>query len=200
MDENWDPEPEEQDPASTSDEAIIDIEGDDDSNDLGLIDPNAPDEMLDDDRSVNEAPPDDQSDGEPEQFVGREWDLPERQTRSGRGFIVRTILRNNESYLVELSLSVAALAADFAYIMSMADPDTMTLKEALKQPDAEEFLMNPSYSFLIIYVDELACLHRPHHWVKHSIRTLYGGDDAVDTPSIRLHKLQQHWPCLQDLR
>ena len=24
--------------------------------------------------------------------------------------------------------------------MSMADPDTMTLKEALKQPDAEEFL------------------------------------------------------------
>ena len=42
--------------------------------------------------------------------------------------------------LVELSLSVAALAADFACIMSMADPDTMTLKEALKKPDAEEFL------------------------------------------------------------
>ena len=116
MEENWDPEPEEQDPATTSDEAIIDLEGDNDPNDLGLIDPNAPDETLDDDRSVNEAPPDDHSDGEPEQFVGREWDLPERETRSGRGFVVRTILRNNESYLVELSLSVAALAADFAHI------------------------------------------------------------------------------------
>ena len=39
-----------------------------------------------------------------------------------------------------LDISVAALAANFAYIMSMADPDTMTLKEALNQPDAEEFL------------------------------------------------------------
>ena len=54
------------------------------------------------------------------------------------------MLRNNESYLVELSLSVAALAVDFAYIMSMADPDTMTLKEALKQPDAEELSDVPS--------------------------------------------------------
>ena len=26
----------------------------------------------------------------------------------------------------------------FAYMMSMADPDTMTLKEALKQPNAED--------------------------------------------------------------
>ena len=64
VEENWDPEPEGQDPASISDEPIIDIEGDDDSNDLGLIDPNAPDEILDDDRSVNEAPTDDQSDVE----------------------------------------------------------------------------------------------------------------------------------------
>ena len=56
--ENWDPEPEEQDPATITDEPIIDIEGDDDSNDLGLLGPNAPDEILDDDRSINEAPPD----------------------------------------------------------------------------------------------------------------------------------------------
>ena len=46
MEENWDPEPEEQDPATISDEAIIDLEGDNDPNDLGLIDPNAPDEIL----------------------------------------------------------------------------------------------------------------------------------------------------------
>ena len=63
--ENWDPEPEEQDPTTITDEPIIDIEGDDDSNDLGLLDPNAPDEILDDDRSVNEAPPDPYGDGEP---------------------------------------------------------------------------------------------------------------------------------------
>ena len=116
--ENWDPEPEEQDPATISDEPIIDIEGDDDPNDLGLLDPNAPDEMLDDDRSINEAPPDIYGDGEPEQFVGRDWDRPAGATRSGHRYIVRTTLRNNESYLVELSLSVAALAADFAYMFS----------------------------------------------------------------------------------
>ena len=46
VEEDWDPEPEEQEPATTSDEAIIDLEGDNDPNDLGLIDPNAPDEML----------------------------------------------------------------------------------------------------------------------------------------------------------
>ena len=42
------------------------------NNDLGLTDPNAPDEILDDDRSANEAPPDPFGDGEPEQFVGRD--------------------------------------------------------------------------------------------------------------------------------
>ena len=51
--ENWDPEPEEQDPATITDEPIIDIEGDDDSNDLGLLDPNAPDETKYDQRMVN---------------------------------------------------------------------------------------------------------------------------------------------------
>ena len=75
MEENWDPEPEEQDPATTSDEAIIDLEGDNDPNDLGLIDPNAPDEILDDDRSVNEAPPDDYSDGEDLKFSSQRTSL-----------------------------------------------------------------------------------------------------------------------------
>ena len=83
VEENWDPEPEEEEPATISDEAIIDIEGDDDPNDLGLLDPNAPDEMLDDDRSINEAPPDPYGDGEPEQFVGRDWERPEGTARSG---------------------------------------------------------------------------------------------------------------------
>ena len=59
-------------------------------------------------------------------------------------------------FLVELSLSVAALAADFAHTMSMADPDTMTLKEALKQPDAEEFL-----KAMVKEVDDHA---RREHW------------------------------------
>ena len=43
--EDWDPEPEEQDPATTSDDPIIDLEGNKDSNDLGLLDPNVPDKM-----------------------------------------------------------------------------------------------------------------------------------------------------------
>ena len=46
-------------------EAIIDLEGDNDPADLGLLDPNALDEILDYDRSVNKAPPDECSDGEP---------------------------------------------------------------------------------------------------------------------------------------
>ena len=46
---------------------------------MGLLDPNAPDEILDDDRSINEAPPDTYGDGEPEQFVGRDWDRPAGQ-------------------------------------------------------------------------------------------------------------------------
>ena len=41
--EDWDPEPEEQEPATD----LIDLEGDNDPTDLGLLDPNAPDEMLD---------------------------------------------------------------------------------------------------------------------------------------------------------
>ena len=90
-------------------------------------DPNAPDEILDDDRSVNEAPPDPYGDGEPEQFVGRDWDRPEGATRSGHRCIVRTMLRNNESYSVELSLSVAALASDFACMMSSILPGSWWL-------------------------------------------------------------------------
>ena len=39
--EDWDPEPEEQEPATD----LIDLEGDNDPTDLGLLDPNAPDEM-----------------------------------------------------------------------------------------------------------------------------------------------------------
>ena len=42
----------------------------------------------------------------------KQWDLVSGEP-CGRGFVVRTMLRNNESYLVKLSLSVAALAADF---------------------------------------------------------------------------------------
>ena len=42
VEENWDPEPEEEEPATISDEAIIDIEGDDDPNDLGSLDPKPP--------------------------------------------------------------------------------------------------------------------------------------------------------------
>ena len=45
--EDWDPEPEVQEPTPMSDEPIIDLEADNDPNDLGLLDPNAPDEMLD---------------------------------------------------------------------------------------------------------------------------------------------------------
>ena len=50
------------------------------------------------------------------------------------------MLRDNESHSVESSLSIAALATDHVCLMTLADPDTMTLKEALEQLDADEFL------------------------------------------------------------
>ena len=56
--EGWDPEPEVQEPTPMSDEPIIDLEADNDPNDLGLLDPNAPDEMLNDEESLDEVPPD----------------------------------------------------------------------------------------------------------------------------------------------
>ena len=50
--EGWDPEPEVQEPTTMSDEPIIDLKGDNDANDLGLLEPNAPDEMLNDEESA----------------------------------------------------------------------------------------------------------------------------------------------------
>ena len=69
------PESEANEPETTSDDPIIDLEGDDDSNDLGLLDTRAPDQMLDDEESLDEIEPDENehSDGEPAEFVGREW-------------------------------------------------------------------------------------------------------------------------------
>ena len=52
-------------------------EKDNDPNGLGLLDPNAPDEMSDNKQSLNEAPPDDECpDGEPARHALREWDFP----------------------------------------------------------------------------------------------------------------------------
>ena len=45
-----------------------------------------------------------------------------------------------QSYLIELFDPIRAFIEDIAYAMSMADQDTMTLKQALQEPDADCFL------------------------------------------------------------
>ena len=42
--------------------------------------------------------------------------------------------------MVEIYDSVTAFIDNMAYLMTIADKDTMTLKDALNEPDAEEFL------------------------------------------------------------
>ena len=44
------------------------------------------------------------------------------------------------SYLVELVDNTYAFLTDLAYAISMADKDTMTLRQALQEPDADKFL------------------------------------------------------------
>ena len=43
-------------------------------------------------------------------------------------------------YLVEIVDNVSAFFDDMAYLLTLADKNTMTLKDALNEPDAEEFV------------------------------------------------------------
>ena len=66
---------------------------------------------------------------------------PLRQTQGGASFVAQTILRNNESCLVELLLSVTALAANFVHVWCrwLIQTGWHQQKQSSK-PDAEKFL------------------------------------------------------------
>ena len=43
-------------------------------------------------------------------------------------------------YLIEIADNVSAFFDDMAFLLTLADKNTMTLKDALNEPDAEEFV------------------------------------------------------------
>ena len=45
-----------------------------------------------------------------------------------------------DNYLVKIAGNVSAFFDDMAFLLTLADKNTMTLKDALNEPDAEEFV------------------------------------------------------------
>ena len=85
---------------------------------------------------VSEQPEDD---GSPLHSVAREHDMPSRTARSGHA-CVSQLFHGRVSFLVELVDDACWYMTNMSFNLTMADKDTMTLKQALSEPDAEDFV------------------------------------------------------------